>query len=162
MPKIHHHEPKFYIRLCNGKPTVFPENFKVYSGSIYGRFQDNTGNRIFWVCDSYCFINGKLPIHIYSNKSKEWKLCMTSPEHPCYKWVKSAILSLGYVPKVQNNSMSFKDYENLMKTYSTHKKGSGCRINTHQINAPLKWNEITEIAHWYGKGNASVVANNIR
>ena len=39
---------------------------------------------------------------------------------------------------------------------------SGSRINTHQINNPLRWNEVTETAHWYGKGNASVVASNIR
>lgn len=39
-----------------------------------------------------------------------------------------------------------------------HKKGTGSRINTYQINNPLRWNEVTETAHWYGHGNASVVA----
>ena len=35
-------------------------------------------------------------------------------------------------------------------------------MNTHQINQPLKWREVTEYAHWQGNGNASVVASNIR
>ena len=53
------HEPKFYVRLCKGKSVNFPDNFTIYPGSIYGRFQDSKGKRIFWVCDSshYQMIN---------------------------------------------------------------------------------------------------------
>ena len=38
MPKIKH-EPKFYIRLCKGTVTKFPDNFTIYPGSIYGRYE---------------------------------------------------------------------------------------------------------------------------
>lgn len=59
--------------------------------------------------------------------------------------------------------LSFLDYENMMCHDRRHKKsGGGSRINTHQINQPLRWNEVTEDAHWYAHGNASVVANNAR
>lgn len=56
------------------------------------------------------------------------------------------------------------DYANLMKHDRRHKNGSGGArlINDAQINAPLKWQEVTEEAHWAFSGNASVVASNIR
>lgn len=159
MSKIKH-EPKFYVRLCKGKSVKFPNDFTVYSGSIYGRFQDIKGKKIFWVCDSYCLEDGKLPIHIFDGTC--WKLYSVNAEHPCYKWVKAAIESLGYIPKIQRENITFEDCQNMMKSYALHKKGTGTRINTYQINNPLQWNEVTEDAHWYGKGNASVVASNIR
>ena len=159
MSKIKH-EPKFYVRLCQGRPYTFTGNFTIYPGSIYGRFADKNGKSVFWVCDSYALKDDKLPVHIFNGNY--WKFCFVSSEHPCYKWVKSAIEQLGKIPKVETETITHKDCENMMKTYSMHKKGTGSRINTHQINPALKWNEITEIAHWYGKGNASVVACNIR
>lgn len=55
-----------------------------------------------------------------------------------------------------------ENWEELMRHERHHKKGSGNRICTNQINGPLKWKEVTEIAHWEGKGNASVVAASIR
>ena len=39
------------------------------------------------------------------------------------------------------------------ETFCFAQKGSGSRIITYQINPPLKWNEVTELAHWEGKGN---------
>lgn len=158
MSKIKH-EQKFYVRLCQGKTVNFPDNFIVYPGSIYGRYSENN-KRIFWVCDSYILENGKLPVHIFNGSY--WKLCMVSSNHPCYKYVKFAVESLGKIPKIRKENLSFDDCKDMMKTYSLHKKGNGSRINTHQINQPLRWNEVTEIAHWHGKGNASVVASNIR
>jgi hypothetical protein len=154
------HEPKFYVRLCKGKSVIFPNNFIIFPGSIYGRFSDVKGRKFLWVCDSYTLENGKLPVHIFNGN--QWKLCMVPAQHPCYKWVKSVIESLGYVPKINREIITIDDCENMMKTYSLHKKGTGSRINTHQINNPLQWKEVTEDAHWYGKGNASVVASNIR
>lgn len=154
------HEPKFYVRLCTKNPVNYPGNFRVYSGSIYGRFSDSTGKPIFWVCDNYATVNGKLPVHIYDGTF--WKLNFVDASHPCYQWVKIAIQKIGKIPKIDKENMCHEDYSELMKTYSRHKKGSGCRINTHQINQPLRWNEVTELAHWHGKGNASIVACNIR
>ena len=87
---------------------------------------------------------------------------LVNADHPIYKWVKSACEKLGYIPTVQRENLSFNDCKNMMKSYALHKKGTGSRINTYQINNPLRWNEITEDAHWYGHGNASVVASNIR
>lgn len=56
-----------------------------------------------------------------------------------------------------------ENWTGLMKHERCHKKGSGGnRICTNQINGPLKWKEVTEIAHWEGVGNASVVAASIR
>lgn len=158
MSKIH--KEKFYVRLCSGKSVNFPENFRVYPGSIYGRYTDSNGIKLLWVCDSYKTISGKLAVHFYNGY--EWNLCMISTTHPCYKWVKCAIEKIGYVPKIQTETLSFSELQNMMKHDRYLKKGSGSRINTHQINGPLKWNEVTEIAHWYGHGNASVVATNIR
>ena len=159
MPKIKH-EPKFYIRLCKGTVTQFPDNFAIYPGSIYGRFTDKQGKRILWVCNDYRLTNGKLPVNIFNGT--RWTLCLVNADHPCYKWVKSVCEKLGYIPKIQRENLSFDDCQNMMKSYALHKKGTGSRINTYQINSPLHWNEVTETAHWYGHGNASVVASNIR
>ena len=157
MSKIKH-APKFYVRFCT-KAVNFPGNFRVYPGSIYGRYTEN-GKPVFWVCDNYIALSGKLTIHVYNGEY--WKICPVDPDHPCYKWVKSAINQLGMIPKVDRENLSHDTVEDMMKTYSRHKKGNGSRINTNQINQPLRWNEVTEEAHWYGKGNASVVASNIR
>lgn len=154
------HEPKFYVRLCKGKSVNFPDNFTIYPGSIYGRFTDKQGKRIFWVCNDYRLTNGKLPVNIFDGI--RWTLCLVNADHLCYKWVKSVCEKLGYIPKIQRENLSFDDCQNMMKSYALHKKGTGSRINTHQINNPLRWNEVTETAHWYGHGNASVVASNIR
>lgn len=151
------HEPKFYVRYCT-KPFNFPNNFRVYVGSIYGRYTEN-GNTVFWVCDNYTTIDGKLPIHFCNGN--RWKSVLVGENHSCYKWVKFAINKIGKVPKIDRENLKHENYAELMKTYSRHKKGSGGRINTHQINQPLHWNEVTELAHWNGKGNASMVANSI-
>ena len=153
------HAQKFYVRVCN-KSALLVDDFPVYAGSIYGRYTNANGNAVFWVCDSYALIDGKLPIHIHDGN--HWKFCLAEADHPCYKWVKIVIGKLGRIPKVDRENLRKNDYANLMKHDSLHKKGSGSRINTHQINQPLRWREVTEIAHWYGKGNASVVASNIR
>ena len=159
MPKIKH-ESKFYVRLNRAGVSYFPENFAIYPGAVYGRTSDKNGKPVFWVCDNYAFVNGKLPVHIYSGGN--WKLLFVGAKHPCYQWVKSAIEQLGYVPKISRETLFFDDVRNLMKANARHKKGSGSRIHTNQINGVLKWNEVTEDAHWHGHGNASVVAANIR
>ena len=159
MPK-NQHESKFYVRLNRAGVSYFPENFVIYPGAIYGRTSDKNGKPVFWVCDNYALVNGKLPVHIYSGDN--WKLLFVGAKHPCYQWVKSAIEQLGYVPKISREALSFDDVRNLMKANARHKKGSGSRIHTNQINGVLKWNEVTEDAHWHGHGNASVVAANIR
>lgn len=158
MSKINH-APKFYVRLCQGKSVSFPDNFAIFPGSLYGRYTSNN-KRIFWVCDNYNYINDRLQVHFYNGAY--WKIEWISSAHPVYKWVKSALSELGKIPKIDRDKISFDDAKNLMRHDRLHKKGSGSRINNHSINPPLKWNEITEIAHWYGKGNASVVACNIR
>lgn len=140
---------KQYVRLAR-KTVNFPNKFKIYPGSIYGR-QDN----IFWVCDCFKTINGKLPVHIYE---AEWRIMFVDRTCPIYKWVQSAIFQLGYKPEIVTEKIN---YVELMKHDRRHKKGSGSRIYTNQINGPLKWNEVTEAAHWFGHGNASVVASNI-
>lgn len=155
---IHNHAPKFYVRLAS-HPVNFIDDFTVYQGSIYGRFQDKTGKQIFWVCDCYTFTEDRMQIHIYTGSY--WKNIFIDSNHPCYKYVKFALKKLGKVPKVQRETITFTDCQNLMKANAHHKKGSGSRICTNQINNPLRWNEITELAHWYGKGNASVVGNSI-
>ncbi len=149
------HKPKFYVKLA-GFPVSLPGNFQVYTGSIYGRCMVESKS-VFWVCDNYALINEKLPIHIYDGNF--WKLIFVSSTHLCYKWVKNMVENLGQLPYVDKEKVDFSE---LMKTYSLHKKGSGSRINTNQINQPLRWNEVTEIAHWYGKGNASIVACSIK
>jgi hypothetical protein len=158
MSKINH-APKCYVRFASGKVN-FPDNFQVYKGSIYGRFSNAAGMPIFWVCDNYALVEGRLPVHIYNNGI--WKLSFVEPSHPCYKWVKEAIEKMGKVPSIEKRFVSGRDIKALMHQEPRHKKGNGSRINTHQINQPLRWNEVTELAHWNGKGNASVVACNIR
>lgn len=152
------HAPKTYVRYAINK-AIFPDNFTIYPGSIYGRYTVNN-SPIFWVCDQYYLVKGKLPVHIYNGIY--WEIHLISKNHPCYQWVLKVIRDLGKIPKIQHESLEFNDYKEMMKTYSRHKKGVGSRINTRQINQPLKWNEVTEYAHWYGKGNASIVANSIR
>ena len=152
------HAPKFYVRLCN-EHVIYPQNFTVFPGAIYGRFCAKNGN-VLWVCDNYSMIDGKIPVHFFFNE--KWKLCFVGENHPCYQWVKSVIEKLGRVPEIRKEKLGREVCESLMKNNSLHKKGTGSRINTHQINQPLRWNEGTEIAHWHGKGNASVVASNIR
>ncbi len=154
------HEPKFYVRLRTGKSCEFPEHFCVYPGSTYGRFVDSKGKTTFWVCDTYALKGGKLPIHIY--QGLYWKLELVDKTHPCYKWVETTLNNLGRIPKVNRETLSFDELKNMMKHERRHKSGSGSRIYTNQINGPLQWNEVTELAHWNGKGNASVVAANIR
>ena len=152
------HAPKFYVRLCT-KQAETVGNFTVYSGSIYGRFSEN-GLPVFWVCDNYTLVRGNLPVHICRNG--EWKLMYVSPEHPCFLWVKTALSELGKVPVIDRENLCCSQVASMMNHDRRHKKGTGARINTHQINQPLKWNEVTELAHWHGKGNASVVASNFR
>lgn len=158
MGKIHH-APKFYVKFTQEKSALL-QGMYVYIGSIYGRYSDSNGKACFWICDNYALVNGKLPIHF--NDGNGWKLLFVSSAHPCYKWVKTMILDLGYVPKIQKEAFSENQIKNMMKHDRYLKKGSGSRIYTNQINNPLRWNEVTELAHWYGKGNASVVASNIR
>lgn len=156
----HEHAPKFYIRIVpgNAEPVNFPGNFKVFPGSIYGRYSEN-GKHIFWVCDNYCFTREAMQIHIYNGEY--WKNVIVNAKHPCYKYVMISLRKLGRIPKIHKEIITLDDCRNLMKADARHKKGTGSRINTNQINNPLRWNEVTEIAHWYGKGNASVVASNI-
>lgn len=153
------HEPKFYVKLAKN-PVNFVGNFRVYPGSIYGRCTDVAGAPIFWVCEQFNFSDSTLPVHVFDGTS--WKLSRVPASHPCYKWVKSAIHILGFIPNVDVECITFEDTRGMMKHYSLHKKGSGARICTNQINPVLRWNEVTETAHWYGKGNASVVASNIK
>lgn len=160
MPKNNHvHAPKFYVRLCKGTVTNLPCDFKVLPGAIYGRYTNENEKRVFWVCDDFALFNGKLPVHIFCGY---WQDVLVNADHPIYKWVKSACEKLGYIPTVQRENLSFDSCKSMMKTYALHKKGTGSRINTHQINNPLEWNEVTEEAHWYGKGNAGWTVSNIR
>lgn len=155
----HTHAPKFYVRIVprNAESVIFPDNFKVYPGSIYGRYSEN-GKRIFWVCDNYHFTREAMQIHIFNGKY--WKNEIINANHPCYKWVVASLRKLSYIPKVQRETITLEDCHNLMKTNTCHKKGSGSRINTNQINNPLRWREVTELGHWAGRP-ASVVANSI-
>lgn len=124
MAKIEH-APKFYVRLRKGTPCKLPEDFTVFPGSVYGRYarSGDKSNYVFWVCDCYQLINGKLPVHIYNNGN--WKLELCTPTHPCYKYVQSVLLSLGKVPKVESDYMSFSTVQNLMKHDRKRKCGSG-------------------------------------
>ena len=154
------HETKFYVRYAqkqtNLLDTIAPK------GAIYGRYSEN-GNQIFWICD--CFKidrNGNLRVYLY--KDSEWSIELADANHPIYKWVKTAVNKLGFIPtvvSVRNAKQYNAPTAELMKTYSRHKKGNGSRINNRQINQPLRWNEVTETAHWFGQGNASVIASNI-
>lgn len=158
---IHNHEPKQYTRLqIQSKPVVFTDNFTLYPGSIYGRYSEN-GTDVFFVCDNYALIRGCLPVHVY--RRNLWRLEMLPQSHYVYREVKNTVLKLGYVPKVTTEFLTETELKNMMSHDRRHKGGSGAsRINNNQINNPLQWNEVTELAHWYGKGNASVVACNIR
>lgn len=73
-----------------------------------------------------------------------------------------SLRKLGRTPVVDKVDLTFDQVQNMMKHSALHKKGSGSRINTYQINPPLQWNEVTELAHWEGKGNAGRIANDIR
>ena len=152
------HPAKEYCRINHGENITFPDNFKIFPGYCYGRFSDN-GNTVFFVCTKYILKSRKLPVYVYIDNG--WTMRYFSQESYIYKQVKSVIERYGKIPKIQKEFITFKDCESMMQTYTRKKKSSGGRINTHQINTPLKWNEVTEIAHWHGKGNASVVACNI-
>ena len=151
--------PKFFVRIVPryAESVIFPDNFKVYPGSIYGRYSEN-GKRIFWECDNYHFTREAMQIHIFNGKY--WKNEIINANHPCYKWVVASLRKLSYIPKVQRETITLEDCHNLMKANTCHKKGSGSRINTNQINNPLRWREVTELGHWAGRP-ASVVANSI-
>ena len=155
----HNHAPKFYVRIVprNAELVIFPNNFKVFPGSIYGRYSEN-GKRIFWACDNYNFTHEAMQIHIFDGTY--WKCEIVKANHPCYKWVVISLKKLGYIPKVQREIITFDNCQQLMKANARHKKGSGSRINTNQINNPLRWREVTELGHWIGRP-ASVVANSI-
>lgn len=149
-----------YTRLCTSKPGLFPGNFKIYVGALYGRFHDENGNSVFWVCDNYALIKGKIPVHIYDGA--EWRLVYVDKANRIYQSIKRAILTIGRVPRVESAVISFADYRQMMKTEPRHKKGTGSRIYTNQINGALKWREVTELAHWEGRGNASMMAEGMR
>lgn len=156
-------DSKQYVRYANNMRIKFPGNFIIDPGSTYGRFQGKDGKPVFWVCDSYILVNKKLPIHIFNGMY--WELVSVPADHVIYQCVVSMCKQLGRVPNVGMEilkSMKTQDFQDYMKHDRRHKKGSGSRISTNQINNVLRWNEVTEIAHWYGKGNASVVATNIR
>ena len=156
----HVHVPKFYVRYAQRKPVNFPLDFQVYPGSIYGRYQDKNGIQVFWICENFRKTSQGYQI-LFSNGKDGWNSMAVSKDSTIYKYITIAIRKLGFVPTV-NRTHERVDYAQLMKTYSCHKKGTGSRINTRQINNPLQWNEVTEDAHWFGKGNASVVGNNCR
>lgn len=156
----HIHAPKFYVRYAQRKPVNFPLNFQVYPGSIYGRYQDKNGNQVFWICENFRKTSQGYQI-LFSNGKDGWFSTTTDSNSTIYKYITIAIRKLGFIPTV-NKTHERVDYAQLMRTYSCHKKGTGSRINTRQINNPLQWNEVTEDAHWFGKGNASVIGNNCR
>ena len=152
----------FYVRYAQNTPVVFPGNFVGKVGCIYGRLNGKSAP-IFWVCDNFFLTNGKLSVHIYTGEV--WQTVKVGREHPCYRLVAEAVHKLGFIPQVQAKSavkVRPGETEMLMRHSARHKKGSGSRINSHQINPVLRWNEVTEEAHWFAKGNASVVASNIR
>lgn len=151
---------KFYVRYAQYNSVNLVGGFEVYKGSIYGRYTEN-GNAIFWVCDNFKRTpDGRLPVHVF--KGEHWEYALLPKGHLIRKWVNYAILKIGKVPVVINPRVYNARPEDLMKASRKHKKGSGQREHRYQVNNPLQWNEVTEIAHWYGKGNASVVACNIR
>lgn len=152
------HAPKFYVRYAQCKANVL--DFVAPKGAIYGRFSDVKGNPVYWVCDYFkTDKNGNLSVYV--NVDGEWSIRVARENSEIYKWVKYAVNKLGFIPVVDDKKVWNEKPSELMKTYSRHKKGTGSRINTNQINESLRWNEVTEIAHWYGKGNASVVGNSI-
>ena len=149
---------KIYVRYAERRTNIL--DMTTPKGAIYGRYSEN-GKQIFWFCDYFKVDkNGNLPVYI--NISGEWSADLVNANHPIYKWVKYAVNWLGFIPVIERKSVYNAKPSDLMRTYSLHKKGNGSRINTHQINQQLRWREVTEVAHWYGKGNASVVANSIK
>lgn len=153
------HNPKFYVRYAQCKANVL--DFVAPKGAIYGRFSDSKGNPVYWVCD-YFKTDKYGNLSVYVNIDGEWSIRVARENSKIYNWVKYAVNKLGFIPVVDDKKVWNEKPSELMKTYSRHKKGTGSRINTNQINESLRWNEVTEIAHWYGKGNASVIANGIR
>ena len=153
------HAPKFYVRYAQHKTNVL--DLTAPKGAIYGRFSDDKGNPVYWICDYFkTDKNGNLSVYV--NTNGEWSIHVAAENSKIYNWVKTAVNKLGFIPVVDNAKIYNEKPSELMKTYSRHKKGTGSRINTNQINNPLRWNEVTVEAHWLGKGNASVVANGIR
>lgn len=157
---VHNHTPKMYVRFAQKKPVIFPGSFTVFPGSIYGRFQDKNGVTVFWVCEN-CknFKSNKGFEVLFSDGKTGWNVTHVKKGTQIHTWILAAIEKLGFAPAVNKESV---DYNALMKAYYLRKKGTGSRINTHQINNPLQWREVTEDAHWAFSGNASVVANAIR
>lgn len=154
------HAPKFYVRLAT-KPVMFPENFVVHTGSFYGRFQNANGEQVFWVCDDFKKVNDAYSVHILTeNKKAKWEYGSASAK--IQQFITIALRKLGRTPIVDKADLTFDNVRNMMKHSALNKKGSGARINTYQINPPLQWNEVTELAHWEGKGNAGRIANDIR
>lgn len=152
------HVAKFYVRYAQNKTNVM--DFVAPKGAIYGRCLDKKGNPVYWVCDYFkTDKNGSLSVYV--NMDGEWSIRVARENGKIYNWVKNAINKLGFIPVVDNPKIYNEKPSELMRTYSRHKKGTGSRINTSQINESLRWNEVTEIAHWYGKGNASIVGNSI-
>lgn len=156
----HVHPSKMYVRYAQGKSVSFPGNFEVYPGSVYGRFQDSKGTTVFWICENFQKAAQGYQI-LFSDGKSGWYQTHAKKGTQIYQWISFAIKKLGFVPTVEK-SHERVNYAQLMRTYSQHKKGTGSRINTRQINNPLQWREVTENAHWTAQGNASVVANNMR
>jgi hypothetical protein len=161
MKKKIQHAPKQYTKYAKN-PFIFVNDFNVYAGSIYGRCIDGTGTTVYWVCDNYATTNNKLYIHYCTDRRNNWELIRISPAHPCYKLVKTMLQKLDKIPYIDKDNLNEKTITHMMKHYSRKKKSQGTRINTNQINQPLRWNEVTEEAHWACQGNCSVVANAIR
>ena len=154
------HAPKFYVRLAT-KPVMFPENFLVHTGSFYGRFQNTEGKQVFWVCDDFKKVNGAYSVHVLTEDEKaKWDYRTASAK--IQQLITVSLRKLGRTPIVDKADLTFDNVRNMMKHSALHKKGSGARINTYQINPPSQWNEVTELAHWEGKGNAGRIANDIR
>lgn len=111
--------------------------------------------------DDFKRVNDAYSVHILTeNKKAKWEYESASAK--IQQFITIALRKLGRTPIVDKADLTFDNVRNMMKHSALHKKGSGARINTHQINPPLQWNEVTELAHWEGKGNASVIASNIR
>lgn len=147
---------KFYVRYAT-KQTTLPQEFPVPKGAIYGR-----KGKQFWVCD--CFKvdkDGSLPVYFYNGN--DWIATAASTQSKVYSMIVYAIRKLGFIPTVEYKLKPIYNVkcQDLMRTYSVHKKGTGSRINTNQINADLKWREVTELGHW-ANIPASVIANSIR
>lgn len=157
---------KEYCRLATGSAELDGRFIK--KGCYYGRFHaENTDQ--FWIIDNPSEIKtGRIRalLHKRSWNSNRWQRVLIGKDHPIWKQVSEWAKNHGdklwiYTGETNKESMSFHDVEMLMKTHIVRKKGTGSRLNTNQINQPLHWNEVTELAHWWGHGNASVVANSI-